>query len=650
VPGHPFLRSLDEAEGPIDVALIVRPAEECPAAVADVSRLGIPFAIVYAAGFSELGEEGQHLERQMVAMARGRTRLVGPNGMNIFSAPARLNLSAISPFPSGGVGFLSASGNLAYALAHEASRRGDVGFSRFVSAGNQADLALDEYLDFLSIDDETGVVLIYVEGLAQGRARAFVDAVARTAAVKPVLLLRGGRTRVGQQTARSHTGALAGEAEVARQAFEQAGAVLIDRADEALTIARAFLESPLPRGPRVALVGEGGGHATLLSDAAVEAGLQIEPFPEAMVDGFRGALPPFVGILRNPVEFGGRSEYDPRVYERVLGPVLDWDGCDLAILFGGYALYDDALVSFLIRRREETGKPILLHDLYADEDRPALRHVREGRLPLFASGEMAVRVAAALARAGRGRQRAQASLEFAGLLPPPARPLPHELRVALALARGRLDGALLEDEAARLLAHFGVPMPRAVVARDPDDAVRTSDLLGFPIVLKIHTAEIVHKSDIGGVHLDLRSADDVRRAYDAVGRLVVGRPEVRLTPFLPGGIEAIVGARRDPEFGPLVVFGAGGVTTESAGDVAIRTLPCPKSELAAMVEETRTGRQILGGARGATPAEVGAVVDVLLAVSHLILSVPDVADVELNPLRCAADGVIGLDARALVRP
>ena len=209
--GRRFLASLDEIDGPVDVALLVRPASECVGAVRDVARRGIPFAIPYAAGFSELGEEGRTLERAMVdAAAAGGTRLVGPNGMNVFSAPARLNLSGIVPFPVGGLGFLSASGNLGYALAHEASVGRVVGFSRFISAGNQADLALHDYLDFLRADPHTRAVLVYAEGFVPGGARPFLECLARTAAEKPVMVLRGGRTREGRGTARSHTGALAG--------------------------------------------------------------------------------------------------------------------------------------------------------------------------------------------------------------------------------------------------------------------------------------------------------------------------------------------------------------------------------------------------------------------------------------------------------
>jgi len=647
--GHAFLRSLDEAPGPIDVALVVRPAPECPAAVREVSERGIPFAIVYAAGFSEQGEEGRRLEAAMVdAAAAGGTRLVGPNGMNVFSAPARLNLSAIVPFPVGGLGFLSASGNLGYALAQEASRRGGVGFSRFISAGNQADIALDEYLDFLRLDPHTQTVLVYLEGFVRRRGRAFLDRLARTAAVKPVLVLRGGRTREGRATARSHTGALASESEVARSALEQAGAVLFDRADEALAMAQAFLDSPLPRGPRAALVGEGGGHATLIADAAAEAGLRVEPFPDALAEALGPHLPPFVAILRNPVEFGGRSEYDPRIYEKVLEPIFEWEGCEQVVLFGGYALYDEALAAFLSRRRRETGKPILVHDLYADEDRPAFAHLRNHLLPLFASAEVAARAGAALARGGRARARALATVQawesFRGTAA-----LPDDLGRSLAAARAS-GGALSEEAAASLLSGFGLPVLPSRLARDAEGAVAAAASLGYPVVLKIHSGSIVHKTDVGGVHVDLRNASDVRAAYGAVAGLApAGRAEVRLTPFLRGGVETIVGARRDPEFGEVLLFGAGGVLAEVARDRSLRVLPCAETDLEEMVSETRVAG-LLDGARGGLPADRAALVEALRTVARLILAVPEVADVEVNPLRCAPEGVVALDARVLLEP
>ncbi|PYS94978.1 MAG: hypothetical protein DMF50_10695 [Acidobacteria bacterium] len=655
--GHRFLSSLDEAQGPVDLALIVRPAPEVLPAVREVARRGIPFAIVYAAGFSEHGEEGRLLERTLVETARaGGTRLVGPNCMNIYSAPARLNLSAI-PFRPGGLAFLSASGNLGFALGHEAGKHPAVGFSRFISAGNQADLALDDYLDYLRTDPATRAVLVFAEGFVRGRGPAFLETLTRTAAEKPVLLLRGARTREGQGTALSHTGALAGASEAARQGLEQAGAVLLDRADEALAVARAFLESPLPAGPRAALVGEGGGHATLLSDAAVEAGLRLETLPDPLVAALREQLPPFAAILTNPVEFAGKSEYDPRVYEKVLGPVLGWSGCDLAILFGGYALYDEALADFLGRSRRETGKPILIHDLYADEDRPAFGPLRDRGLPLFASAELAARAAGALARGGRARSRARRALAWrrqgrepspSGASADPGTPLPGDLRAALVAARGRVERALSEADAAALVAHFGVPVLPATLARGEEEALRAAQTLGYPVVLKAHAASLVHKSAAGGVHLDLRTSEEVLRAWRAASRLTRGA-ETRLTPYRPGGVETITGARRDPQFGPLLLFGAGGILAELAADRALRTLPCPPEEIEEMVADTRVSR-LLAGARGGAGVEAGAITAVLAALGRLLLALPEVSDVEVNPLRCAADGVVALDARVLVLP
>jgi acetate---CoA ligase (ADP-forming) len=645
--GTPFAPSLEAVDGDLDVALVVRPAPECVEAVSAVARRGIPFAIVYAAGFAEAGDEGARLQSQMLAAAAGRTRLVGPNGMNIFSAPARLNLSAIVPFPEGPLGFLSASGNLGFALAQEAAHGGRVGFSRFVSVGNQADLALDEFLDFLRQDDATRAVLVYLEGFAHGGGPTLLDSLQRTAAEKPVLVLRGGLTKAGESTARSHTAALSGDAFALGQALEQAGAVLVERADEALAVAEAVLESPLPRGARVVLVGEGGGHATLLADAATLAGLRVEPLANDLVERLRPGLPPFAAIVRNPVEMGGMSEYDLRVYERVLGPLFDWDGCDLVLLFGGYALYDEALADFLRDQRDRSGKPVLVHDLYAAETREPLARLRARRLPLYASADVAARAGGALARAAAGRARARRGLaeRRAGA----SLPLPFDLAATLSAASERSDVALTEDEAVRVLRHAGIETLPAALASTVGDAVAAAERLGLPVVMKIHGAGFLHKSDVGGVHLGLDTADRVRQAYADLSQLVRhGRAQVRITPEVAGGVDVIVGARRDPHLGPLLVFGAGGVLAELIRDVAVRTLPCPAQEIEEMLDSTRAGR-LLRGLRGRPAADRGKVLAALRGLADVLLGVPEISDVEINPLRCGSDRAVALDARVLVR-
>lgn len=648
IGGRPFLRSLDEAPAAIDVALIVRPAPECPALVAEVAARRIPFAIVYAAGFAESGAAGERLQAEMLQAAAGSTRLVGPNGMNVFSAPARLNLSAIVPFPTGGLGFLSASGNLGYALAQEAAQRGGVGFSRFVSVGNQADLALDEYLDFLREDDATRVVLVYLEGLARGRERRFLDVLARTAAAKPVLVLRGGRTRAGQGAARSHTGALAGATELLRAGLEQAGAVLLDRADEALAVAEAFLDSPLPRGPRVALVGEGGGHATLLTDSSVEAGLDVAELPAAVVERLRRELPPFAAIVRNPVEMCGATEYTPGLYARVLEPILSADAADAVVLFGGYALYDEATASFLDERRRAAGVPILLHDLYAGERRAAFAGLRARQLPLYASADVAARAAGALWRGRLARARATRWGARSVVAAAPAA----DLRAALEAARARPSLALTENEASRLVAAFGIPTLPALLARSAEEAVAAARRLGFPVVLKVHAAAAVHKTESGGVHLDLGDDDAVRRAFlaaAAAAREVGAQAEARLTPMRRGGVEVLVGGRRDPQLGPFVLFGRGGVLAESLADTASCLLPCDAEELRSTIAATALGRALRSG-RGGAGRLVPALEAALAGIAALLEAHPEVSDVEVNPLLCGHDGACALDARVLLAP
>lgn len=660
--GRAFVRSLDDVAGPLDVALVVRPAEECPGIVRDLASRGVPFVIVYAAGFAETGRAGEELQHALVDAARsGPTRLVGPNGMNVFSAPAHLNLSGIVPFPEGELGFVSASGNLGFAFAQEASGAGGPGFSRFVSVGNQADLAVDEYLDFLRVDEATRVVLVYLEGFVAGRARYFLEVLARTAAQKPVLILQGGRTQTGQRTARSHTAALTPAPAVLRAALEQAGAVLLERADEALAVARAFLASPLPAGRRTILVGEGGGHATLTADAAAEAGLELPALPDDVLERVRPHLPAYAAILRNPVEMGGISETDPRIYEKVLAPLIDWKGCDQVFVFGGYALYDEATAAFLAERRAATGKPVLLHDLYANEKRPAFDRLVAHGLPVFASAEVGVRAAAALWRGTVARERARRASGLAAAAPlssdlglAAAAPLPADLAASLARARASPpEHALTEDEAARFLAHFGVPVLPAALAGGADEAVVAAERLGYPVVLKLHARAVVHKTEAGGVRLDLRHAEEVRAAYAAVAGMAAPRAgtesaQVRLTPYRPGGAEVLIGAGRDPELGPLLVAGVGGVRAEAEAQVAIRVLPCAPEEVASMLGEGALAR-LLAHARGTPPPDPRPVAEALSCLARLILSVPEVAEVEVNPLRCAHDGCLALDARVLAR-
>jgi acetyltransferase len=346
----------------------------------------------------------------------------------------------------------------------------------------------------------------------------------------------------------------------------------------------------------------------------------------------------------NPVEMCGATEYTPDLYQRVLAPILDAGAADLVLLFGGYALYDEPAADFLDGRRRAHGVPILVHDLYAGEQRPALQRLRIRGLPVYASAEVAARVAGALYRGVAARQRAVRWR-------PQLAPLPAAAgwSVLAAAARRRASLALTEDEASRLLAAFGIPLLPASLARSADEAVAAARQLGPSIALKVHAAEIVHKSDVGGVHLDLRTEDDVRRAFEAAARAAQAAgavPEVRLTPMRRGGLEALVGARRDSQFGPVLVFGAGGLHAEAHRDVALRLLPCDAVERRAMVEATTLGRALAAPRTGAVDA--AALDTVLAGVSQLLAACPEVSDVEINPLSCAHDGVVALDARVLL--
>ena len=568
------------------MALIVRPAEECPAVVREVAARGVRFAIVYAAGFAEKGRRGPDLQRALVAAARtGPTRLVGPNGMNVFSAPARLNLSGIVPFPEGDLGFLSASGNLGYAFAQEAAATRRPGLLA-LRERRQPGRPRPRRVPRLPPGRRGHTGSPRLPGGSRSRPIApFLEAVARTAARKPVLILRGGRTRTGQRTARSHTAALSPAPEVMRAALEQAGAVLLDRADEALAVAESFLASPLPAGRRSVLVGEGGGHATLSTDTAVESGLELPAAPRRP----GRAPPPAPAALRRDREQprgDGRGER--------AGPAGLREGA-ASRSSPGRMRPGRALRRLRPLRRGHRGvprasaerprEPVLLHDLYAGETRPAFdgpagsrpSRLRLGRRGRALRGRALARHGGPRARAARrapGPSRRRAGGGRAPELPPDLAAASHgrglAARAALRRRRRAAPRPFRGDRARAALA----TAPRRPWPRRSAWAIRWCSS-STPRRSCTRPRRAASASTCGGPRRCATRFGLAGRAAPRPAR----RTCVRLTPYRPGGVEVLVGARRDPELGPLLVVGVGGVAAETLAEVAIRTLPCAPEDI-----------------------------------------------------------------------
>lgn len=645
VAGIESITSIRECTVPVDVAVVTTSTDQTLNAVRDCAAMGVKFVIIHTAGFSEIGAEGRRIEQEIVATARAAgTRVVGPNCMQVYNPESRLNLIG-TPFPTGNIGVISQSGNLIRALSEDFENLG-AGFSKFVSIGNQADLGIDEYLSYLNDDDATRAIIIYVEGFKPGTGRRLIDVAAEVVRHKPILLVKGGRSPAGSRSAVSHTGSLAGERRIINAAMHQAGILIAERFDEAAAIAQALAQLPVPEGRRIAVVGGGGGHATICADALQTYGLDVPVFTEGTQRKIRTHLPERASAV-NPVDFTGASEQEIAVYAKVPELALD-DGMSGALLYGLYAgyrtdlerpgnTYEDTsrLIVDLVRR---SGKPVVMQTVYARHPHPSLDVLRKGGVPVTDSVEHAARCLAALCDYGEIRRRRYSPVAATNLA---TGSLDNDL---LARVRTRPARNLTEAESMDVLDRAGIQTPLRRRAQNENDAVRAAEEIGYPVALKTLSPDVVHKSESGAVFLDLRTADDVRAAYVQTEAIAGG--EVLVSSFLRGGLEFIVGSFRDATFGPVLMFGLGGIWAELFEDVSFRILPIGPENAAEMIDEIKASA-LLDGYRGGPMRDRQAIVDILMRVGDFMLANPSVQELDLNPVLSMVDGAVPVDARII---
>ena len=660
--------SLAAIPGPVDLALVCTPAKTLPDVIAQCGAKGVKGAVVLAGGFAEAGPEGIELQSRMVAVARRHgVRVVGPNTSGIFNTHAHSNIVGFSHLVAGGIGLLSQSGNMALSLVTEAQANGQIGLSTYVGIGNESDVRFDEYLEYMRDDANTKVVIAYVEGMKDGRR--FLESLRSVAREKPVVIYKSGRTSAGRSSAQSHTGALAGDYAVSEGVLRQAGAILARKSDEILSLAEALsLLEPMSTR-RVAVLADGGGHATIAADALTEHGLALATLAERTKQGLAAVLPSSAAVA-NPVDVAGGTDSNPAVFAECARILLADPGVDALLvtgLFGGYGVRFSATlteVEIETSRRiatlhQECRKPVLVHSLYgslyADLRPKPLALIRELGIPVYDSLELAVRCLQGLAEFGEARRRplplANARLIRAG-----------RFEEVLATCRSEGLSVVLEHEARQALEDAGVEMlAPAIVAPTPEQAIQAFGTLGrVPVAMKIVSSDIIHKTDAGGVKLNITDESGVRQAFAEIvesGRRYtqqhIGRdPAIAgllVTPMAPrGGVEVIIGVVRDPSYGPVLMFGLGGVLVEVLKDVVFRSLPLTEADARSMLSEIRASK-ILDGVRGAPPVDKEALVRLMLGISQLCTAFPEIAELDLNPVLAYPNGVGILDARILVQ-
>ncbi|MCE8049758.1 CoA-binding protein [Halomonas daqingensis] len=648
--------SIAAIPGSPELALICTPAASVPGLIAECGRRGIKGAVILASGFAEIGGEGAELEREMMAKAEAHgVRIIGPNTSGVFNLHHRLNLLALDNVKPGDVGIVSQSGNMLLSLALEAQYNGQVGFSTYVGPGNQSDIGFDDYLRYLGEDEHTRVATLYVEGFRDGRK--FLEVARDVTAMKPVVVYKSGSTEAGQKAASSHTGALAGSYAMTVDLLRQAGVSVVQHSDEILPVAEGLGLLQKARGKRVAVISDGGGQATIASDRLAEAGLELAELSEETRQKLRDVLFPQASTV-NPVDVAGSTDANPSLLATCMEIVAADDNVDSVFLvgmFGGYSIrFAESLLGDEMRGAEAmvdlskaTDKPLVIYSLYTPIKPPALRRLHEAGLPIYASIEQAVRVLAALGERGEYLALSRQHPRESAIAPKP--------ELSDMFQRARAEGRdLFEYEAKRLLREHGIDVPQELVVRSDAELGEAAATFGdTPLAMKVVSKDILHKSDAGGVKLNLVGEAALRRAREeilAACRAYDARAEIEgvlVTPMARKGTEVIVGVIRDPIFGPVLMFGLGGIFVEILEDVAFRAIPLSRHDASSMVEQIKA-RRILEGARGEPAVDKEALVELLLTVSRIADAYPELSELDLNPVIVNADGYAVVDARVIV--
>jgi acetyltransferase len=652
--------SISSIPGTPALALICTPAATVPDLIAECGRRGIKGAVVLASGFGETGGAGAALEAKMMANARTHgVRIIGPNTSGIFNLHDQVNLLALENLRTGDIGIVSQSGNILLSLALEAQHNGQVGFSTYIGPGNQTDIGFNDYLRYLGEDVHTRVATLYVEGFRDGRQ--FLDVAREVTAMKPVVVYKSGSTEQGQKAASSHTGALAGSYRMTVDLLRQAGVSVVQYSDEILPVAEGLGRLQKSEGKRVAVVADGGGQATIAADRLAEAGLTLATLSRETQLKLEALLLPQASTL-NPVDVAGSSDANPSLLAECMAVVAadaNVDSVFLVGMFGGYSLrFAESLLSDEMRGTESmielahaSAKPLVIYSLYAPIKPPALRRLHEAGLPVYASIEHAVRVLAALGE--RGEYLAKCAAQPASL------PMQASLKGQAMLTNAKQQKRdLLEFEARGLLAEHGIHVPDERWVQGSDELEEVARHFGEqPLAMKVVSRDILHKSDAGGVKLDLVGDAALRDAYQTImANAQAYDPSARLegvlvTPMVEKGVEVIIGMLRDPVFGPVLMFGLGGVFVEVWEDVAFRSLPITQADAESMVNQIKA-QKVLEGVRGAQAVNKQALVVLLMRISKLVDAYPSIRELDLNPVMAYPDshphGYAIVDARIIV--
>jgi len=636
----------------VDLAILVFPSSVNHMALEQCGQKGIKSVIIISAGYKEVGEAGWKKEQQLIEIARKYDMsFIGPNCLGVINtAPGtHLNASFAREMPEkGNIGFLSQSGALCTAVLDYA-RAKHIGFSKFISFGNKADISEIDLLYYLMKDEETKVILMYLEEVSDGKAlmKAARDVIEQSG--KPLLIIKSGRTDEGASAAASHTGSLTGKDEICDAAFEQAGILRCDNIEEMFNKAIAFAYQPPPLSEKVAIITNAGGPGVLTTDAAISRGLKLAKFSEETTQVLKKALPATANI-NNPVDVIGDARSD-RYLAAIQAAFDDPDVAGVFVILTPQSMTDiETIARDVTKIAEGQTKPIYASFMGEKDVAVGVDLLQRHKIPHYILPESMCSSFQAVYHFNKAlKNRGHKLPDLKGIDAAKA-----TKRMGKALSNGR--SYIPEVETIEILESYGMPVPRGKLANSVEEAVAVAEDIGYPVVMKVVSDDIIHKSEVKGVELNLGNAREVEEAWKRIHEHVkTAMPEAEISglyviQMIKGSEEIILGIKRDPSFGPVLLFGLGGIFVEVFKDVSFGVAPLSREEARNMVEQTRAF-EILKGIRGRNPRDMDSIVDALLRLGRLAEDFPEIEELDINPLFVLDQGqgsVIG-DARMIVK-
>ncbi len=646
--GMPVYKSVLDINEDIDVVSLAIPARFCVDAVRECAKKGVKYIQIISSGFSEIGNDKE--EREIVRLAsEAGVRVMGPNTFGMYSAEVSMNLTfSATPIKEGGVAILTQSGALGIAMIGRTAVD-NMGLSVIVSTGNKSDLDEADLLEYLEDHDRTRVVMMYIEGIKNGEK--LIPILKRISQKKPLIVIKSGRSKRGAQAAASHTGSLAGLDAIFDAVMKQCGVLRADSLEEAFNWCRFLSFAPEPLDRRTVIVTNGGGIGVLATDACEKHNIELYDDQQVLKETFEKATPSF-GSTRNPIDITGGALADD--YLAALTAPVDCESIDATItLYCETATFDSENLIPMVRktydRHQEASKPVTYAIVGGESVEHAIQELSRQNLPVFRDVDPAVSCMGALYRFSEFKNRPPAQIE--------------ELDVDIDAINGIIDKAmaeernfLLADEAQDVMRASGIEIPKSIIAKNLAAAVEAAEEIGYPVVMKVVSRDIIHKSDAGGLALDLENKQEVIDAFEAImNNCRAYDPDahitgVEVTEMVTSGLEMVVGAVRDASFGPVVMCGLGGIYVEVMKDVAFRSYPLNEEEARRMLQEIKSYPLLLG-VRGEEKKDINGVIDSLLKVGTILSKCDRISDIEINPIVVYGEstGLKALDVRILLQ-